>query len=296
MTQLYSELSELTFTVSDLEKMPLPGKVLMVTPDFFDILYEINPHMAGNIGTVDSSEARKQWEEIATGFSAAGIEVTTLKGVEGLPDMVFCANQSLPFFDGKKYGVIMGRMRAPQRQDEVPQIEKWWESMNYEIHHLSEKVTTFEGTGDAIWHPGRRLLWGAYGYRTTLDAYAEVSALLGVPVVLLELTDPRFYHLDTCFCTLNERTVMIYPGAFSDQSLQMIYHLFETVIPLNEHEAADLFAGNATCPDGRHVLIQKGAADAIVKLTGAGFSVVELDTSEFLKSGGSVFCMKLLYW
>ena len=296
MIQLYSDQSELNFTVSDLEQMPLPGKVLMVTPDFFDILYEINPHMAGNIGLVNSGNARKQWEELASGFEAAGVEVTTLKGVDGLPDMVFCANQSLPCFDGKQYKVIMGRMQAPQRRAEVPEIEKWWETMNYEIYHLSDKVTTFEGTGDAIWHPGRRLLWGAYGYRSTQDAYAEVAALLGVPVVLLELTDPRFYHLDTCFCTLNESAVMIYPGAFSDQSLQMIYHLFETVIPLNEQEAANLFAGNATCPDGRHVLIQKGAADASAKLSEAGFSVVELDTSEFLKSGGSVFCMKLLYW
>ena len=28
----------------------------------------------------------------------------------------------------------------------------------------------------------------------------------------------------------------------------------------------------------------------------AGFEVVELDTDEYLKSGGSVFCMKLMYW
>ena len=30
-------------------------------------------------------------------------------------------------------------------------------------------------------------------------------------------------------------------------------------------------------------------------LAGAGFHVVPLDTSEFLKSGGSVFCMKLFH-
>ena len=32
------------------------------------------------------------------------------------------------------------------------------------------------------------------------------------------------------------------------------------------------------------------------RLRAAGFEPVEMDTSEFLKSGGSVFCMKLMFW
>jgi N-dimethylarginine dimethylaminohydrolase len=28
----------------------------------------------------------------------------------------------------------------------------------------------------------------------------------------------------------------------------------------------------------------------------AGFTPLELDTSEFIKAGGSVFCMKLMFW
>jgi hypothetical protein len=35
-----------------------------------------------------------------------------------------------------------------------------------------------------------------------------VSRALDVEVVSLHLIDPRFYHLDTCFCPLNERTVL----------------------------------------------------------------------------------------
>ncbi|TVQ66147.1 MAG: hypothetical protein EA360_07160 [Balneolaceae bacterium] len=296
MRNLFSEQSEQNVTINQLKEMPLPGKVLMVTPDHFDILYEINPHMAGNIGTVDKERAQKQWEQLAEGFTAAGLEVTTLQGTEGFPDMVFCANQSLPCYDGESCKVIMGKMHAEQRRGEVAQIEGWWNSQDCEVLHLSDAVVTFEGMGDAIWHPGRRLLWGAYGYRTSREAYAEISGLLDVPVALLELTDPRFYHLDTCFCTLNEKSVMIYPGAFSERSLELIDSLFEQVIRLNEHEAADLFAGNATCPDGKHVLIQQGCDVVNEQLRDAGFEVMELDTSEFLKSGGSVFCMKLLYW
>ena len=32
------------------------------------------------------------------------------------------------------------------------------------------------------------------------------------------------------------------------------------------------------------------------KLKGEGFKVYEVDTSEFMKSGGSVFCMKMMHY
>ena len=32
----------------------------------------------------------------------------------------------------------------------------------------------------------------------------------------LELVDPRFYHLDTCFCPLAPGVAIYYPGAFDE--------------------------------------------------------------------------------
>ena len=40
--------------------------------------------------------------------------------------------------------------------------------------------------------------------------------MLGIPTMPLELTDARFYHLDTCFCPLDEQTAIYYPAAFDD--------------------------------------------------------------------------------
>ena len=59
-------------------------------------------------------------------------------------------------------------------------------------------------------------------------------------------------------------------------------------------EAHALLACNACCPDGRNVLMQRGCERTGAALRAAGFTVRELETGEFLKSGGSVFCMKLL--
>ena len=41
------------------------------------------------------------------------------------------------------------------------------------------------------------------------------------------------------------------------------------------------------------VLIQRGNLGSRLALADAGKTVIELDTDEFMKSGGSVFCMKL---
>jgi N-dimethylarginine dimethylaminohydrolase len=254
--------------------------------------------MTDNVGTVDKMEARNEWDKIKSTFSQIGIEPHVLEGQEGLPDMVFCANQSLPFIskDGKKH-VYMSIMHAEQRKQEVPFIEQWFRQAGYEVHFFDEtEIDDFEGCGDAIWHTGKRLLWGGYGYRSSVQAYRKISNTFDVPVIALKLVDDAFYHLDTCLCVLDENTVLIYPGAFTDEGLQLINSVFENVINASEYEAKKLFACNATCPDGNNVIIQQGCTDVNKNLRDAGFAVHEVSTYEFLKSGGSVFCMKQMVW
>lgn len=298
MPKIYTTASEIDFSISDLPEMPAPSRVLMVKPTYFDVEYVINPHMKDHVGRVDKLQAQNEWEYLEEAYEELGFDVQTIEGVKGMPDMVFCANQSLPFVDadGNKK-VIMSIMHASERKGEVNAIEAWYRTQDYEILHLDpSKVSDFEGMGDAIWHFKRQLLWGGYGFRSSIDAYQQVSELLNTPVIALELVDDKFYHLDTCFCVLNEKNVLIYPDAFSAAGLEMIYNLFDNVIEATSYEAEKLFAVNATCPDGKNVLIQQGCTDVNQKLRDAGFSVHEFSTYEFIKSGGSVFCMKMMLW
>jgi len=298
MKKIYTSVGQIDFNLNEIPDMPVPQRVLMVDPAYYDVRYVINPHMTDRIGTVNSSKARKEWKHLKEGFKKLDLEVIILEGQPNLPDMVFCANQSLPYCDnnGNKK-VIMGIMHAEQRKGEVPFIEKWFRENNYEVLYPDEKkVADFEGMGDAIWHFNRELLWGGYGFRSSVQAYEEISHMLDVPVILLELQDERFYHLDTCLCPLNTNSVLIYPSAFSKQGLDLIYAMYDNVIEAGSHEAEKLFAVNATVPDGKNVLIQEGCTDVNNKLRALGFHVHEFSTYEFLKSGGSVFCMKLLIW
>ena len=150
--------------------------------------------------------------------------------------------------------------------------------------------------GDALWHPGRFLLWGGYGFRTDRAVYDHLAADFGFPVIPLSLTDPDFYHLDTCLAPLSESTALIYPGAFDEAGLTAVRGHFRHVLEAPENEARELFACNAHCPDERNVIIQRGCKETNRKLRDAGFEPVEVDTDEYLKSGGSVFCMKVMFW
>lgn len=277
--------------------MPRPERVLLVPPTHFEVAYVINPHMEGNIGEVDESEAAQQWQALHEAYVRVGIQPATLTPEPGLPDLVFCANQTLPYrqSDGTR-GVVLSHMYAPQRRPEVQHLIAFFEDQGYVIQPLPASVNFFEGMGDALWHPGRALLWGGHGFRTSFAAYPHLSEALGVPVIALQLDDPDFYHLDTCLSVLDEHTALIYPGAFQPEGVRLIRHVFSTILEAPEDEARMLFACNAHCPDGTHVFIQQGCTETNHMLRVAGFTPVELATDEFLKSGGSVFCMKQMFW
>ena len=296
---VYRRLDDLDFDIADLPAVPRPERVLLTTPDYFTVEYVINPHMEGKAGTVDHAEARRQWQALQNAYAAQGIRPAVLEGAEGQPDMVFCANQTLPYHHPETGagGVVLSRMHAPQRRDEVPHYERFFADEGYEAHRLPDDLgTSFEGMGDAIWHPERWLLWGGHGFRSGPAAYERISDLLGVPIILLHLADGDFYHLDTCFTVLDARSVLIYPGVFSEEARALIDWGFERVLEAPEDEARRLFACNAHCPNGQHVLLQRGCTVTCERLRRAGFTPVELDTGEFLKAGGSVFCMKQMFW
>lgn len=295
---LYLKANQLDFTIETTPPMPLLRRVLMVTPDYFNVEYVINPHMEGHIGQVDRTRAQHQWEALRAAYQTLGFEVQVIEGVPGLPDMVFCANQTLPFQrpNGER-GVVLSRMHAAQRRAEVSHIARFFEQQGYlSIPIPDEVLGSFEGMGDALWHPGHALLWGGYGFRTDQAVYAWLAQTLNVRVVTLRLMDPDFYHLDTCLSLLDAGTALYVPAAFDDEGRALLHRLIPNLIEVPEREARTLLACNAHCPDGRHVLIQQGCTETVARLRSAGFEPVELDTSEFLKSGGSVFCMKLMFF
>lgn len=281
---------------------PPPTGVLLADPAHFDIVDVQNPHMAGHVGQVDAGAARAQWDVLREQLADCGLAVHVLPATPGLADLVFTANPGCPLAtpDGRRLWVE-GRMRHASRAGEVPLVRDFYAGRGVEVLPPPPGVV-FEGCGDALPVPGRWLLLGGYGFRTEPAAYADVSARCGIPVALLPLVDPAFYHLDTCLMPLDARTALWHPDAFAPPTRALIRALFPDLIAADADEARRALACNAIAVpasvtgDDPAVLLDAGCPRTAERLAGRGFRAVCLDTSEFRKSGGSCYCLKSWVW
>lgn len=298
---LYRSLEELDFDIAELPRVAPARRVLMADPAHFDVEYGINPHMLDETGAlrrVDRSKARAQWTELRQAFERLGLAVDVVAPLVGQPDLVFCANQTLPIAadiarDGRAR-IVPSNMRWAERRGEVEHVVAALARHGGTVERLTTREP-LEGMGDGLWHPERRLLWAGLGPRSSLAAWSEIAERFDLPVIALELVERDFYHLDTALALLAHDACLWLPEALDARARALVESCFARRIVADEHEARRLFACNATCPDGRHVLIQQGCVRTCERLRAAGFEPLELDTSEFLKSGGSVFCLKLLF-
>ena len=273
-------------------------QVLMVDPQFFDVEYAINPHMLneqGELNQVDKKLAGKQWQDLQRAFQKINLKTVVLPAQKSLPDMVFSANQSFVFFDpiGKQKTAIISNMRSAYRQKETLFFKEWYQQNGYRVLQFEELEFSFEGNGDIIPNPDFRFFWGGCGPRTDRKVYSLFSEKLGLKFETLNLVHPLFYHLDTCFVTLGSDCCAVVKEAFDQESLQKIAKHFSDIVYIDLVEAQKFFAANAFCPDGKNVIVQKGTRKFLADLLERGFNVIEVDTSEYMKSGGSVYCMKM---
>jgi N-dimethylarginine dimethylaminohydrolase len=270
----------------------MPQRVLLCPPTFFDVTEAKNPYMRLPI---DRVRAQQQWENLRRALEESGLEVETIDPVRNLEDMVFAANQVfVGNHDQIGKFVIPSRMRFASRQKEVWFYVEWFRKRGYKVIDLSLEEEYLEGHGDLLWHPDHSKIWAAYGFRSTRGGVRKFAAAieeLGYPVIELELVDEYCYHLDTCLCPLNSDAALIYPGAYSPESLDKIGNGWKRIHELSTDEAHQ-FMGNGIVSNGRYIT-PRITPNLNQILAQEGLTPVLVDTSEFEKSGGSAFCMKV---
>ncbi len=265
-------------------------RVLMCRPDYYTVDYEINPWMHVR-EKPDQALATVQWQALHDTFTGLGIDVELIEPVKGLPDMVFTANGGL--VSGNRF--ILSLFRHEERQGEAAYFEAWANRSGFETVRLSGDFF-FEGEGDVLRLPfvtssvGETLVAG-YRYRSEIRSHNQISELLGVRVVSIELASEHFYHLDTCFCPLNEKAALYYPGAFDDYGKKVLSNIFESLIAIGEQDAKS-FCANAVVR-GKDVVMNPCSAALKEQLKALGFNTHEVELSEFIKAGGSAKCLVL---
>jgi N-dimethylarginine dimethylaminohydrolase len=263
------------------KRTPRARRYAMTPPHFFAVEYAINPWMDTST-PVDVGVALAQWEQLRETYLRLGHQVDLVEPVPGLPDMVYAANGGF-IANGV---AIVARFRFAERAGESKAYSRWMLSAAYRpvsTRHVNE------GQGDLLM-VGDMVLAG-YGFRTDPRAHAEIASALGMPVVSLELVDPRFYHLDTVLAVLDDHTIAYYPPAFSEATQAQLWELFPDAIVVS---SADAYAfGLNAVSDGRNVVLPSAATGFAMQLRDAGFEPIGVDLSELLKGGGSVKCCTL---
>jgi N-dimethylarginine dimethylaminohydrolase len=264
------------------ERRATPRRYLMCPPEYFAVTYAINPWMRPD-EPADAATALRQWAALRQVYLDLGHDVRTIEPVAGLPDMVFAANGATVVG-----GTVLGaRFRYPQRAAEADAYLRWFRAGGYP-RVLAPRLVN-EGEGDIVC-TGRVLLAG-HGFRSDEAAGTELAEVFGLPVVSLRLTDPRYYHLDTALCVLDQDTVMYYPAAFDDAARAAIAAQFAELIEAKDEDAEVL--GLNAVSDGRHVVLPVQARSLAARLRERGFEPVGVDMSEVLKGGGGPKCCTL---
>ena len=257
--------------------------ILMCPPEYYGIEYEINPWM-NRERQADHELARRQWQGLHDLLQTLGAEIELVEPVAGLPDLVFTANAGMIF--GQQ--VVLSHFRHPQRQGEEPVFRRWFQDHHFAVLTLPPDHY-FEGAGDALFCG--ETLFGGYHIRSDAISQQHVGRLIQRRVLPLELVDPYYYHLDTCFCPLDEETAIYFPGAFDDYGRRVLQAEIKHLIEVEEAEARS-FACNAVVV-GHSVVTNTGCPRLHEALRSIGRSPIETPLSEFVKAGGSAKCLTL---
>jgi len=255
---------------------------LMCPPDYFSVEYAINPWMHPDVPT-DLELAKHQWEQLRSVYLGLGHTVRIIDPVPGLPDMVFAANGAT-VIGGK---VLGARFRFPQRAAEANAYLAWFRRQGYSA--IIEPADVNEGEGDIVF--AHRAIVAGHGFRSEPAIQRQAAELFGLPVIGVRLVDPRFYHLDTALLVLDADTAAYYPPAFDDASQAALRAHFSHLIEASDSDAQALGLNGTS--DGRNVVLPVQAAGVAELVTAAGFHVVTVDMSEFMKAGGGPKCCTL---
>lgn len=262
-------------------------RFLMCPPDQYDVDYVINPWMEGNLHKPSRTAALEQWRALHD-LLRRDAEVELIAPRPGLPDMVFTANAGLVL--GRQ--AVLSRFLHRERRGEEESFKRWFGEHGFEVLELPPDLP-FEGAGDALLDRLGNCLWAGYGFRSELDVHPLLAEWLELEVLSLRLIDPRFYHLDTCFCPLEGGWLLYYPPAFDAYSNRLIEQRVaaDKRVAVSEADAVR-FACNAVNV-GRRILFNPVSPELCRRLQTAGFEPQQTPLLEFLKSGGGAKCLTL---
>lgn len=281
-------------------------RVLMCQPDFLRIDIEINEWM-DKAHPPHPKRARQQWQRVMREYDKLGVELWFIEAEQESQDMCFTANAGWCRWGKVVLSNFVSPKVAKARRHEPYHYERWFGKyraplLGVEIVQFPLVDVSFEGQGDVVTvGRGKSNSVVLVGYGQGRTDYRAVEALRQIhnfqkdQVVGIRLVNPKFYHLDTACLYIPPSTFLYYPDAFDIAGKRIIEGLGMNLLTVDE-EDANRFVCNGVFieqEDKTTILMNSPSQKLDDQLQARGYRVVSVDTSEFIKSGGSVRCLTL---
>jgi dimethylargininase len=231
-----------------------------------------------NTEQINVELAKQQHERYCQVLARLGLELIWVKRSNTLPDSCFVEDTS--FVLGGK--AIICNMSVKSRASEVIEVAKVLAGLK-EIHYVKPPAT-IDG-GDVLKIEDR--LFIGLSARTNIEAIEQVRKIVessGFAVVPVNVHN--VLHLKSACTYLGDSCVILSNGNFDTKILS---GLRKIVVAKGEEYAADCLAVNGT------VLMAKGYPKTKRLIENEGFSVKELEMSEFRKGEGALTCLSIIW-
>jgi len=232
-----------------------------------------------NLGLPNYELALDQHKNYIDALTKCGLQVTVLAADENYPDSTFVEDTALLT---SKFAII-SNPGAETRKGET--IE-----MKHVLKSYYSKIEEIEDPGTV--EPGDIMMVGDHFYiglseRTNEDGAAQIITFLNMygysgSVILLK----EMLHLKTGVVYLENNNLLAYGEFLKEEEFNKF-----NIIEIDENES---YAANCIWVNN-NVIVPKGFPKTRDKIVNAGYSIIEVDVSEFRKLDGGLSCLSLRF-
>jgi len=239
----------------------------------------INGITTAKLGVPDYKRAIEQHQNYIKELEKCGLEVTVLEAMEDFPDSTFVEDVALL----TKACAIITNPGANSRKGEINEmvttVKQFYDHIEYIIAPGTVEAGDIMMVGSHFYIglSERTNKQGAEQLIQILEKYQMTGSVVSMEKVL---------HLKTGLSYL-ENNNLVACGEFLEKEEFQKYH----IIKIDE---ADAYSANCIWVNNQ-VLVPKGFPQTSSIITKAGYSVIEVDVSEFEKIDGGLSCLSLRF-
>lgn len=262
-------------------------KVLLSRPDYLALapINKIACEWLDKGVTIDRNKALREHKQLIEIYKNNGIEVESVEPIKDLTSMVFARDFGFNLKEGFVLGGFKENIRKQESEKYAARLEKMGVPM---IARCTEGVVE----GGDFWQLDEKTLAIGKLQRSNKEGIENIRKQLapfGYEIIEVE-SNPMYLHLDMIFNIVGEKTAVAYwkglPKHFQDY---LTYHGFD-IIRIKEEDVFKHFC-NLQALGNKRVVSLKANTDVNYQLREKGFEVLELDSTEILKTGGGPHCM-----